>query len=69
MNSGEQYEIIGPCKISYFIVEVCAWKLLKQCSTLAKLAKRKIEYFDLQQAFKISSLAQISSANHKTPFH
>ena len=25
--------------------------------------KRKIEYFNLQQAFKISSLAQISSAS------
>ena len=43
MNSRDQYEIIGLCKISYFIKQPCrsvCWKkhskLLKQCSTLAK---------------------------------
>ena len=34
----------------------------RQLSTLAKQS-RKSEFFDIQQAFKISSLAQISSAS------
>ena len=38
-------------------------KLLKQWNTLAKQSGKSNNYIDMQQAFKISSLAQISLAN------
>ena len=72
MYSRDRYEIIGLCKISHFLKQPCrnvcveksvinASKLLKQHSTFVKESGKS--FFDLQQAFKISSLAQIFSAS------
>ena len=72
----DQYEIIGLRKILHSMKQPCSSiclkkALAKQCSTLAKQTENRI--FDLQTAFKISSLTQILSAGlpacHKTWFY
>ena len=68
MNSKDRYEIIGLCKISHFTKQPCrnvCYKCIKVAETMQylSLTKRKIENFDLQQAFSFSSFAQILSAS------
>ena len=60
MNSRDQYEIIGLHKI---IKQLCSGVSQYLTNNVVPwLNKAKIEYFDLQQALKISNLAQILSA-------
>ena len=66
LNSKDRYEIIGRREVSDFIKQPCRNVCLKSARNASKLLKQctlaKHDYYDLQQAFKISSLAQISSA-------
>ena len=68
LYSRDLYEIIGLFKFSHSIKQpcsnVCLEKGLEMHQKCVKNAVPllKIEYFDLQQAFKMSFLTQISSA-------